>query len=114
VEPTDLLDRTSRGALSIDDAYGLVDAATEAAHQGGPDWKVTLGFTDLEAKAFLHAASIEQLTRVRADGWPDRCSTCGAPIDADNDHWWFRSREDGVPELAHITCLQPSEDEASD
>lgn len=102
--PIDLLELTTSGQLSIDQAYELAEKAIDFAHQGGRDWRETLGFTDLEARAYAHAASLAQLTHVRAKGWPETCCRCSLPINVTSDHWLFISRTDGRPAVRHLIC----------
>src|SRR5262245_15874731 len=105
----DLLAMTSNGQITFDEAYDLHHEAAVLANRGGPPWPDALGFSRDEVKAYLHGASLEQLTRVRAEGWPTDCCRCQQALNLFEDYWFFVARADGRPTVRHIVCPGNSE-----
>src|SRR5579884_4281089 len=100
----DLLDALRRNQLTCDDADRLRDAAIDASHEDDDEdeWWQRLELSHHELTAHNWGASWHDLAVLRYEGWPDRCSACGLPLDYRTDGWAFTHAPDGTPGLEHV------------
>jgi hypothetical protein len=109
----DLITMVYQGEVSLDEAYRVFDETIAAIHRGeaSPEWWTTLGFSQYEAAAYLHEATLADIVKLRYAGWPTSCCRCGLPLDYRLYGWWFVHADDEVPRIRHIECPTISMDE---
>lgn len=86
-----LIDRIASWAGAPDDVDGFV------AH---------VGMSVSEYTAYAHGATISDIGRLRAQGWPDRCASCARGIDYDAGFWFH------TPE--RVNCVRCPDHPAAD
>jgi hypothetical protein len=109
----DILELIYNEKISLKEAYRLCDEMIEEVHRGerDPHWWPVLGLSDYEATAFAHGASLENLVKLRYEGWPTICSRCRLPLDYTLYGWLFDGSDDDTLRLKHIVCPKGSHDE---
>ena len=112
----DLLALIHTGEISREEAERIFDETIEAIHCGisPSQWWETLGLSQYEATAYAHGGTLEDLMRLRYEGWPTSCSRCHLPIDHRLGRWWFEHSDDGVLRFTHIECPTLGMSQASD
>lgn len=102
----DLLKRLYTGAISDEQARDIFDEHISKHNRGETteDWSEAFELSRYEATAYLHEATLEDLAKLRYEGWPTTCSRCHCPLDYKLEGWWFVHSEDAVPRLRHIEC----------
>ncbi len=88
--PIDLIGEFHKGTYSLEEAETLLHSFQEAwRNRRIPHWSDAVGLSSREATAYLHGACIEDLVRLRFEGWPEVCFVCGRPVDYENSAWRF-------------------------
>jgi hypothetical protein len=102
----DLLALIYRGEIELEQAERIFDDELDKIHCGEapPDWRKTLGFSNEEATAYAHGADLEDLVKLRYEGWPKVCSRCKRPLNHRVDNWLFIPSDDGIVRLKHVSC----------
>jgi hypothetical protein len=92
--------------ISLEEAYRIYDNIWEMINRGEipRDWANALCLSEYEATAFAHGAGLEDLVKLRFEGWPTNCSRCGLPVDYKDYGWWYVEDASGNPSLHHIEC----------
>ncbi len=105
-DPMNLIALLQSGEITIDGAQRIFEENLQRIHDGASenDWQVEFELSNYEATAYLHGATLEDLRKLRYEGWPASCSKCGLPLDHRVYGWWFVHSEDGVLRLRHIEC----------
>jgi hypothetical protein len=101
----DLLELLHNGRISTDEAYDLFDKVVNDYHRGKINiaWPEATGLNEYEASAKLQGATLEELEKLRYNGWPDKCCRCNKSIDYKSYGWMIR-RIKGDLCLEHIDC----------
>jgi hypothetical protein len=105
----DLIMLLQSGQITLQQAEQIFDETIQKIHnhESPPEWWETLGMSKHEATAYAHGADLEDIVKLRFNGWPSSCSRCGQPIDYKQYGWWFVHQKDGKPRLRHIVCPTP-------
>jgi hypothetical protein len=102
----DIVRAVRDGKLTPEEAADLFDRTIETIQAGAasPDWRETFELTNHEATAVLAGASIGDLVHLRYEGWPERCSRCGASLDYLGYGWKVTRDAANRLRVEHITC----------
>ena len=104
----DLVALLERGELTTDQAERLLENRLEKWRATNDvEFHQSLGLSTDEYTAYMHGATLDDLRRLRYDGWPDTCWRCGLRIDRATGFWWLRRRE-GRQAIAHVECPEPA------
>jgi hypothetical protein len=101
-----LLEQMHDGGLSPAEAESIFDAWQERFHAGevSTPWNEQFEFSEFEATAFLHGATLGDLVKLRYEGWPTKCRRCGRDINYRLYGWVFIPPDDEKSRLEHIFC----------
>jgi hypothetical protein len=101
----DLLANLKEGKITLDQAYDLFDQAVTDFHMGilKIPWPQELGLDEYESSAKLQGATLEDLVKLRYQGWPKTCCLCKQLIEYKDFGWIIRHKKEGLC-LEHINC----------
>ena len=101
----DLLQLLHEGKITISEAYAVQDGNTSSFRYGDDDvvdWLAAFGLSKDELKI----TGLEEMVRLRYEGWPKTCAQCNLPLDYKTEHCSDRSRLDGEIWLIHSSCSE--------
>jgi hypothetical protein len=107
----DLLLLLHDGLISSDEAYPLLEKAVDDYHRGiiSTAWPEATGIDEYEASAKLQGATLEELVKLRYEGWPNTCCRCHQLIDYKSYGWMIRHIQGNLC-LEHLECLGSTQD----
>jgi len=102
----DILDLLYRNKISLKEAEETLDNIVKQFHRDDQslDWRVEANFSEFEATAYAQGAFLNDIAKLRYEGWPSSCCMCNLPLDYTQYGWWFSYDENGQPCLKHLTC----------
>lgn len=101
----DLLKMLHEKQITLEEAYDLQDDAVDRAHAGEfEDIDKYLGLKPWEAGSNTNVIGLENLAKLRYEGWAETCYKCQRKIIKEKGGWWFDVGKNGSPLLRHISC----------
>jgi hypothetical protein len=102
----DILALLRNDEVSSEHAQAIFDEHQRRFHANeiAIGWHEYFQLSRYEATAYLHGATLDELTKLRYDGWPIHCCKCRGSLDYTKYGWWFAGSINGVPILRHIEC----------
>lgn len=101
----DLLKMLYEKQITLEEAYDLRDDAVDRAHAGEfEDISKYLGFDVWEVSSNANVAGLENLAKLRYEGWAETCYKCRRKIIKEKGGWWFDMDENDSLLLRHISC----------
>lgn len=82
----------------------LEDSMLTQSGSAGTKWGAPLGLSPSEVTAYTQGGGIDDLLKLRYEGWPTTCAQCGQPIDHQELRWWLVRDQAGAPRLRHFEC----------
>ena len=101
----DLLKLIYEGKISINEAYAVRDGNTSSIHYGDANilsWLAAFGLSEDELKF----TGLEEMVRVRYEGWPKTCAQCHLQLDYKTERWSDQSGPEGEMCLIHGSCWE--------
>jgi hypothetical protein len=97
----DVLEELYYGRITEDVADQLLGDALDNNTGEPPEPHRSLGITDIEYRAYMDVASLQQLAIWRYEGWPEVCYMCGEPLRLESEKGWIVKVDQGKYVIVH-------------